>query len=72
MVPVDSIVCQLVQRLRFFRSFDPLPADGRLLALPRTKTLLRYLRAYLHEVSTAGAGTTGLTWAARSRAWWGR
>lgn len=25
MVPVDSIVCKLVQRLRFFRSFDPLP-----------------------------------------------
>ena len=32
MVPVDSFVCELVQRLRFFRSFDPLPADGRLLA----------------------------------------
>ena len=31
MVPVDRFVCQLVQRLRFFRSFDPLPADGRLL-----------------------------------------
>ena len=35
MVPVDSFVCELVQRLRFFRSFDPLPADGRLLARPR-------------------------------------
>jgi len=23
MVPVDSFVCELVQRLRFFRSFDP-------------------------------------------------
>ena len=32
MIPVDSFVCELVQRLRFFRSFDPLPADGRLLA----------------------------------------
>jgi len=32
MVPVDSFVCDVVQRLRFFRSFDPLPADGRLLA----------------------------------------
>jgi len=54
MVPVDSFVCELVQRLRFFRSFDPLPPDGRLLARPRAKqTLLRYLRAYLHEVSTA-------------------
>ena len=54
MVPVDSFVCELVQRLRFFRSFDPLPPDGRLLARPRAKqTMLRYLRAYLHEVSTA-------------------
>ena len=58
MVPVDSFVCQLVQRLRFFRSFDPLPADGRLLARPHTKqTLLRHLRAYLHEGSAA-AGIT--------------
>ena len=32
MVPVDSFVCELVQRLRFFRSFDPLPPDGHLLA----------------------------------------
>ena len=28
MVPVDSFVCELVHRLRFFRSFDPLPSDG--------------------------------------------
>jgi integrase len=54
MVPVDSFVCSLVQRLRFFRSFDPLPADHRLLARPRSKqTLIRTLRAYLHEVSAA-------------------
>jgi hypothetical protein len=26
MVPVDSFVRQLAQRLRFFRSFDPSPA----------------------------------------------
>jgi len=25
MIPVDSFVCELVQRLRFFRSFDPSP-----------------------------------------------
>ena len=37
MVPVDSFVCELVRRLQFFRSLDPLPADGRLLARPRTK-----------------------------------
>ena len=37
MVPVDSFVCELVHRLRFFRSFDPLPPDGRLLARPHGK-----------------------------------
>src|SRR5262249_36958867 len=30
MVPVDSFVRDLVHRLRFFLSLDPLPADGRL------------------------------------------
>jgi integrase len=51
MVPVDSFVCELVQRLRFFRSFDPLPADGRLLARSGTKeALIRTLRRYLHAV----------------------
>lgn len=54
MVPVDSWVCQLVQRLRFFRSLDPLPPDGLLLARPRTKeALLRQLRDYLHQVCFA-------------------
>ena len=51
MVPVDSFVCELVQRLRFFRSLDPLPVDGRLLARPSAKdTLLRHFRDYLHQV----------------------
>jgi integrase len=51
MVPVDSFVCDLVQRLRFFRSLDPLPPDGRLLARPRRKeALVRQLRDYLHQV----------------------
>ena len=51
LVPVDSLVCELVQRLRFFRSLDPLPADGWLLARPRTKeALVRQLRDYLHQV----------------------
>src|SRR2546425_12320372 len=40
MVPVDSFVCELVQRLRFFRFLDPLPPDGRLLARLRTKDTL--------------------------------
>jgi integrase len=54
MVPVDSLVCELVQRLRFFRSFDPLPLDGHLLARPHGKTaLLRQLRYYLHEICAA-------------------
>jgi integrase len=51
MVPVDLFVCELVQRLRFFRFLDPLPVDGRLLARPGAKdTLLRHFRDYLHQV----------------------
>jgi integrase len=51
MVPVDASVCVLVQRLRFFRSLDPQPPDGRLLARPGSRTaLLHQLRDYLHEV----------------------
>jgi site-specific recombinase XerC len=51
MAPVDSFVCQIVLRLRFFRSFDPLPFDSRLLARPRHKqTLVRQLRSYLPDV----------------------
>ena len=56
MVPVDSFVCQLVQRLRFWRSLDPVPADGFLLARPRGREmLLRGLRKALHDI-TAAAG----------------
>jgi integrase len=51
MVPVDSFVCTLVHRLRFFRYLDPLPADGWLLARLSTKAaLVRQLRDYLHQV----------------------
>src|SRR5216684_2332288 len=54
MVPIDSFVCQIVHRLRFFRSFDPLPIDGRLLARPRHKqTLVKQLRSYLPDVVAA-------------------
>jgi len=54
MVPVDASVSTLVQRLRFFRSLDPLPADGRLLARPGSKdALLHQLRDYLHQVCYA-------------------
>ena len=53
MVPVDGFVRDLVLRLRFFRSVDPLPPDGRLLARPYTKECLtQRLRDYLHEVCT--------------------
>jgi integrase len=49
MIPVDAFVRDLVHRLRFFRSLDPLPADGRLLAWSGAKvTLLARLRDYLH------------------------
>jgi integrase len=51
MVPVDSFVCELVHRLRFFRSLDPLPADGMLLPRPRSKeALIRQLRDYWRQV----------------------
>ena len=59
LVPVDSFICELVQRLRFFRSFDSLPPDGRLLSRPHGKqALIRQLRPYLQEVSAAVGITT--------------
>jgi len=59
MVPVDLFACELVQRLAFFRSLDPLPADGRLLARASSKeALVRQLRDYLHQVChTLGLST---------------
>ena len=55
MVPVDSFVCQLVQRIRFLRSFDPLPENGLLLTGPRRskEAMVRQWRCYLHEVASA-------------------
>lgn len=48
-VPVDSLVCELVQRLAFFRSLDPLP--GTTPGPPLLKeALVRQLRDYLHQV----------------------
>jgi len=60
MVPGDAFVAELVQRLRFFRSLDPLPPDGRLLARPATKfALVCQLRDYLHQVChTLGISTS--------------
>jgi integrase len=54
MVPVDASVSVIVQRLRFFRSLDPLPADGHMLARPTSKNaLVCQLRDYLHRVCYA-------------------
>jgi integrase len=51
MVPVDPFVRDLVHRLRFFRSLDPLPDNGQLLAWPGSRvSLLARLRDYLHLV----------------------
>jgi hypothetical protein len=51
MVPVDDFATQLVQRLRFFRSLDPLLDDAYLLARYSSKAaLVRQLRDYLHQV----------------------
>jgi len=49
MVPVDAFVRDLVHRLRFFRSLDPLPNNGRLLPWHGSRvSLLARLRDYLH------------------------
>ena len=54
LVPVDPFVCKFVQRLRFFRSLEPLPDDGFLLPRPhRKEALVRQLRDYLHQVCHA-------------------
>ena len=51
MVPVDSLVVTVIQRLRFFRFLDPRPPDGWLLARRSTRdALVRQLRRYLHQV----------------------
>ena len=61
LVPVDRFVCEIVQRLRFFRSLDPLPPDGFLLARPGSKqALVRQLRDYLHQVCHALGFSTRL------------
>jgi integrase len=61
MVPVDPFVCEFVQRLRFFRSLDPLPADGRLFVCPGAKdTLVRHFRDYLHQVCHSLGLSTGI------------
>jgi integrase len=59
MVPIDAFTRDLVCRLRFLRSLDPAPPDGRLLARPGPREMLiRQLRAYLRDASVA-AGIPG-------------
>jgi hypothetical protein len=49
MVPVDAFARDLIHRLRFFHSLDPLPDNGRLLAWRGSRvSLLARLRDYLH------------------------
>ena len=58
LVPVDSFVCQLVDRLRLLRSQDPLPADGFLLARPSGRNaLIRKLRSFWRDI----VATVGIT-----------
>jgi integrase len=53
LVPIDDSVCQLVRRLRFFRSLSAVPADGLLLVRRRNRsTLLRDLRTELTKLRT--------------------
>jgi integrase len=56
LVPVDSFVCRLVDRLRLLRSQDPFPADGFLLARRSGRyALIRKLRNFWRGfVATVG------------------
>jgi len=61
LVPVDSFVCQLVDRLRLLRSQDPLPADGFLLARPSGRyQLIRKLRNFWRDIVVTLGITTRL------------
>ena len=53
LVPVDDSVCQIVHRLRFYRSLSSAPLDGLLLARRHNRnSLLRELRVELTKVRT--------------------
>jgi site-specific recombinase XerD len=54
LVPVDSFVRRLVDRLRLLRSQDPFPADGFLLARPNGRNpLIRNLRSFWRDLVAA-------------------
>jgi site-specific recombinase XerD len=58
-VPVDSMVCQLVERIRSLRPLDAPTAGRLLLARPRGRTVLvRRVRAALQDVVAATGITT--------------
>jgi len=48
--PIDAFGRDLVQRLRFFRSLDPLPLDGGSCTAGSKIAILVQLRDYLHQV----------------------
>ena len=52
-MPIDDSVCQLVHRLRFFRSLSAIPPAGLLLARRNRSTLLRDLRTELIQLRTS-------------------
>ena len=63
MVPVDFFVCELVQRLRFFRFLDPQPADGGLLARPPKPRsfvvfVITYMRSAIRSVFPLASSRT--------------
>ena len=57
MVPVDSLVVTVIQRLRFYRFLDPQPPDGRLLARRSTKRCPRSSTPPLSASSLSLSGT---------------
>jgi len=58
LVPVDSFVCRLVDRLRVLRSQDPLAAEDFLLARPSgRRALIRKLRSFWRDL-VASVGIT--------------
>lgn len=59
LVPVDSFVCRIVDRLASLRGHDPCGADGFLLARPRGRMALGAdLRTSLHQIAAAVGITT--------------
>jgi integrase len=58
LVPVDSFICRLVDRLRLLRSQDPLPVDGFLLSRPSGRRALLHKLRYFWRDTVARLGIT--------------